>query len=72
MIIPPRPSHAAGIDVVWNDVVIIRKLDLAERASTVLGDDLPVDQLSHFRIGADLPISARMMGIVDATDANLA
>jgi hypothetical protein len=28
MIVPPCPSHAAGTDVVRNDVVIIRKLDL--------------------------------------------
>src|SRR3954468_13674719 len=36
MIVPPHPSHASRTDVVGNDVVIIRKLDLAERTSTVL------------------------------------
>jgi hypothetical protein len=71
MIVPPRPSHAAGIDVVRNDVVVIRELSLAESANAVLGGDLSVHQLAHFRIGADLPISAWMMGIVDATDSHL-
>jgi hypothetical protein len=72
MIVPPAPSHAPRAYVVRNDVAIVRELPLAEGARPVLGDDLSVHQLSHFRIGADLPISARMLGIVDATDSHLA
>jgi hypothetical protein len=71
MVISPRPSHTAGTDVVRNDVVIIRKQTVAESASTVLGDDLPVHELPHFRIGTDLPVPARVLGIVDAADSHL-
>jgi hypothetical protein len=72
MIISPRPSHPTGIDVVGNDVVIVRELSLAERAHTVLGGDLPVHQLSHLGVRADLSISTRVLRIVNATDAHLA
>jgi hypothetical protein len=71
MIVPPRPSHTAGIDVVWNDVAIVRELSLAEGAYSILGGDLSVHQLPHLGIGTDLSISARMMGIVDSTDSHL-
>ena len=55
MIRTPRPSHAAGIDMVRNDIFIVRKRPFAEGARTALGDDLPFHQLAHFGIGADLP-----------------
>jgi hypothetical protein len=71
MIIPPRPSHAAGIDMVRTDIVIVRKRPFAEGARTAPGDDFPVHQLAHFGIGADVAISARVLGIVNATDAHL-
>ena len=68
MIIPPSSSHPPGTDVVWNDVAIVRELSLADGANAVLCRDLPVHQLAHFGVGPDLPISARMLGIVDAAD----
>jgi hypothetical protein len=53
MIVPPRSSHSTGIDVVRNDVVIVRELSLAERTHTVLGGNLPVHQLPHLGIRPD-------------------
>ena len=72
MIVPPRPSHATGINVVGDDVGVIGELFMADTALAALGHNLLVHQLSHFRIGADLPISSRVVGIVDATDSQLA
>jgi len=40
MIVSPCPSHAAGMDVVGNDVSVIRELDVAEGTSPILSDDL--------------------------------
>jgi hypothetical protein len=71
VIVSPRPSHAAGIDVIGYDVAVVAELFIAENALAVLGHNLLVQQLSHFRIRADLPISARVLGIVDATDSHL-
>ena len=59
------------MDVVGYDVGVVGELFIADSALAVLGDDLPVPQLSHFRVRADLPISARVMRIVDATDSPL-
>src|SRR4051794_4619712 len=42
MIIPPRSSHSTGIDVVRNDVAVIRELSLAESAQAILRRDLSV------------------------------
>ena len=42
MIVPPRPSQTAGIDVVGHDIVIVRELSLAEGAYSILGGDLSV------------------------------
>ena len=70
MIVPPRSSHAAGIDVVGDNVAVVGELFIAESAFAFLGDDLPIQQLSHFAIRADLPISAGMLGIIDAPDAH--
>src|SRR5579859_6316159 len=72
MIVPPRSSHSTGIDVVRNDVVIVRELSLAEGTYSILGGDLPIDQLSHLAVRADLPVSPRMLGIVNAANAHLA
>jgi len=40
MIVSPCPSHAAGMDVVGNDVSVNRELDVAEGTSPILSDDL--------------------------------
>jgi hypothetical protein len=72
MIVPPRSSHSTRVDVVGNDVAVIRELPLAESAHAILGGDLSVHQLSHFGVRADLPISAGVLRIVNAADAHLA
>jgi hypothetical protein len=72
MVVPPRAPHAAGTDVVGYDVGVVSELFVADCTLAVLGNDLSVQQLSHFRIRADLPVTARVMGIVDPTDSQLA
>lgn len=71
MIVPPRSSHSTWIDVVRNDIAVIRELPLAEGAHTVLGGDLPVRQFPHFGVGADLSISAWVLGIVNTPNSHL-
>jgi hypothetical protein len=71
MIVSPRPSRTAGIDVVGYDVAVVGELFIADSALTVLGHNLLVHQLSHFRVRADLSISSWVVGIVDATDSHL-
>jgi hypothetical protein len=71
MIVPPRSSHSTGINVVRNDVAVVRKLSLAECANAVLGGDLSVHQSSHLGIRPDLSVSARMLRILNAPDSHL-
>jgi hypothetical protein len=71
MIVSPCPSHAAGIDVIWHDVAAVGELFIANRTIPILGHNLLVQQFSHFRVRADLPISSWVVGIVDATDSQL-
>jgi len=72
MIVPPRPSHAAGIDVVGDDVAIIGEPPLAEGAYALLGDDLPVEELPHLAVGAEFPVSPGMVRVLDTPYADLA
>jgi hypothetical protein len=72
MIVPPRPTHATRADVIGYDVAVVGELLLAECTLAVLGDNLFVHQPSHFCVRADLPISARVMGIVDPSNTQLA
>jgi len=58
--------------MVGNDVAVIRELLLADAANSVLGNDFPVEQLTHLPVRSQFPVSARMMGIVDAPDTHLA
>jgi len=71
MIVPPRSSHTPRINVVRNDVVIVRELPLAEGARTVLSDNFPIQELPHFSIRPDFPVSTWMLGIFDSSDAHL-
>ena len=45
MIVSPSTAHAAGMDVVGYDVAIVGEPLLAKGAYTVLGGDLPVEEL---------------------------
>jgi hypothetical protein len=42
MVVSPRSSHAAGMDVVGYHVAVIGELSITESAFTILGDNLPV------------------------------
>jgi len=72
MIVPPRSAHASGTDMVGYDVAVICELFMADTALAALGQNLLIHQLPHLGVRADLPISARVLGIVDATDSKLA
>ena len=72
MIVPPRSSHPSWADVVRYDVAVVGEPFLAEGADAILRRNLSVHQLPHLSIGTDLPISSRVVGIVDATDSQLA
>jgi hypothetical protein len=71
MVVSPCPSHAAGIDVVRDDVTVIRELDVAEGTSPFLSDDLLIKQLPHFGVGPKFPVSPGVMWILDSANAQL-
>ena len=71
MIVTPRSSHPSWADVVRYDVAVVGEPFLAEGADAILRRNLSVHQLPHLSIGTDLPISARVLGIVDTTDSQL-
>ena len=72
MIVSPSSSHTTGMDVVGHNVGVVGELFIADTAFAFLGHNLLVQQLSHFRIRTYLPITARMLEIVNATDSQLA
>jgi hypothetical protein len=61
VMISPRSAHAAGIDVVGHNVAVVRELFIADGALAFLDKNLPVKQLSHFRIRAYFPITVRVI-----------
>ena len=63
MIVSPGSSHASWVDVVRNDVIVVRELNMAECALPVLLDNLAVSQSPHLCVRAELPVSSGMMGI---------
>ena|ERR1700733_2049249 len=65
MVVSPRASHSFRVDVVRNDSVIVGELHMAQRAFPALLNDLAVEQLPHFCVGAKLPVSPGMTGILD-------
>ena len=66
MVISPRSAHPFWIPVVRHDVVIVAELFVADRALSVLFDDLPVQELAHLGRGPQFPISPRVMRIFNA------
>ena len=71
VIVPPRSSHSSRMDVIGHDVVVVGEGFVADGALSVLLDDLPVEQLPHLRVGTELAVPSRMMGIVDPLHAQL-
>lgn len=72
VIVPPGAAHATGTDVVGDHVAVIGELLFADALNGILSRNLAVQQLAHLPIGAQLAVSARMLGIVDAANAHLA
>ena len=48
VVIRPRSAHSFGIPVVWNHILIVRELFMADGALAVLFDNLPIQQFPHF------------------------
>jgi len=71
VIIPPGAAHTAGADVVGHYIAVVSEFLFANAADAVLSNDLPVQQLPHLPVGAQLAVSASVPGIVDAPDAQL-
>ncbi len=71
MIVSPGSSHAFGIDVVRHDVVVVGEGFLADRASSVLLDDLTIEQLPHLAVGTELAVSSRVMRVFNTLHSQL-
>ena len=71
VIISPSPSHSPRVDMVRYDIAIIREISAADAAFAALGNDFPIEQLSHLRIGAEFAITSRMKWIFNSADAEL-
>jgi hypothetical protein len=71
MIVSPRSSHASGMDVIGHDVVVVGEGFLADGASSVLLEDLAMEQLPHLRVGTELPVSSGVMRVFDTLHSQL-
>jgi hypothetical protein len=65
MVVAARSSHPSRIHVVGHDVAIIGERDLANGALPVLLNYFSIDQFPHFRFGAKLAVSSRMVRVFD-------
>jgi hypothetical protein len=71
VIVSPGSSHAARVDVIGHDVVIVGKGLLADGARSVLSVDLAIEQLPHLPIGTELAEASGMMRIFDVLHPQL-
>jgi len=69
VIVSPASSHASWVDVVGHDVAVVSEPHMAECAFLTLLDNFAVEQLPHFRVGAELTVSPRMMRILNPLQA---
>jgi hypothetical protein len=60
------------MNMVRYDIAIVGELSIAKGAFAVLGDDLPVEELPHFTVGSEFPVSSWVMWILNAPNAHLA
>ena len=72
VVVPPCSANTFGMDVVGNNVGVLGELLLAQSADALLGDNILVEELPHFAIGAEFPVSPGMLQVLYATDAHLA
>jgi hypothetical protein len=71
MIISPSTPHPFWLDVVGDDLVVIRKGLLADSAFSVLLNNFPVQQLAHLCGRPEFAISPRVVRIFDALNPKL-
>lgn len=71
MIISPRPTHSFGILVVWDNVVVVGELLVADCAYSFLLGDFPLQKFPHFGGGSELSIAPRMMRVLNASNSGL-
>ena len=69
MVIAPWRSHAFRLDVIRDHIMAIDKRLMADSADSFLFGDLPGEEFSEFCWGTKLPVSSRMIWVVDALDA---
>jgi hypothetical protein len=65
MVVSARSSHPSRINVVGHDVVIVGERHLANAALPVLLNYFSIEQFPHFRFGAKLAVSSRMVRVFD-------
>ena len=58
------PTHTFWLFVIRYHVGILRELLVANRTYSVLLDNLPIQELSHFCRRAQFPIAARMVWVI--------
>lgn len=71
VVVPPGDAHAAGTDVVGDEIAVVSELLFANAADSVLSPNLAVEQLAHSQVRAQLSVSPWVLKIVDAVDADL-
>jgi hypothetical protein len=71
MIVPPGSSHTTRADVVGNDIAVVGETLPAQSADAILCLNLFVHQLPHLGVRTNLPISARVLRIINAADTHL-
>jgi hypothetical protein len=59
------------MDMVGYDVAIVGEWFVTKGALATLGGNLPVEELPHFAVGAEFPVSPGMMRIFNAPNAHL-
>jgi hypothetical protein len=71
MVVSSRPSHSSRIDVVGYDIAIVGEGHLANSTLSVLLNDFSIEQLPHFRSGAEFAVSSRMVRVFDTLHSEL-
>ena len=71
VIISPRSAHSFRIPMVWNHIVIVCELFMADGTLLILFDNLAIQQFPHFSRGPEFPISPRMMWVLNASNPRL-
>jgi hypothetical protein len=71
MIVSPSATHAARTDVIGHHIGVVAELPFAQRTDSVLSKDFPVEELPHLSVRSYLSVSAWMLRIINAPNANL-